>query len=145
MSGLVLGTAALRDWLAEDQKLHDWAQAQSLPLYATTPSVAMLLANVEKLKPTQRKTWTDSLVREVPRRFGPRLRAFDLEAARQWSLLRAELDATPGNHKKMGTELMVVAIAVSEDLTYVERRQVVHEVLPQLKQIDPWTNSTYPT
>lgn len=145
MSGFLLGTAAFRDWLADDTTLHAWADTQSLPLYASTVSIALLLANVEKMGATQRQLWTDTLVNEAPRRFGPRLRPFDHTAARRWGILRAEAEDSGVSLKGLGSELFVIAIAIAEDLTYLERRKPFHEALPGLKQIDPWTNTSYPT
>ena len=148
MRGLLLGTDALQAFLADDATLHGWLSTQVLPLHAATVSIASLLASAEQMtNVTQRRLWSEKLGDEVPRRFGPKLQAFDLAAAKVWSALYVEMvAASAGTEATLipEGELFVIAIAMAEDLDYIEARADWHGAISGLRQFDPWSSSRFP-
>jgi hypothetical protein len=138
----LLGTSALKAFIAGDAALHTWLDQQEAPLSVSVVSVASLLASAEALKDVaRRREWIERLTSDVPADFGPRLRVFDLMAAKQWSAVRVELGATV---QVPEGELYVVATGLAEELDYVERRLDWHKHIRSLRQHDPWTATSYP-
>jgi hypothetical protein len=144
LSGLLLGSNALTALLADDIVLHTWLSGRADLLHTTTPSVAIILALVERMEDiTQRRRWSEKLTEDVPRRFGPRLRAFDLAAAKEWSALYAQLSGIASFEAPDG-ELFEISIAIAEGLIYLEARAPWHGAVRNLRQHDPWTDISYP-
>lgn len=143
MSGLFLGTRALRGLVAGEPAVVDWLETMGdEPLHASLASVASLLAMAEAMTAvTQRRRWVERLTEDVPKRFGPRLHPFDLAAAKQWSAIRAGLTSSGGIGE---CDLFVVATALAEDKSYVAPREDWHDLVNGLRQHDPWASKSYP-
>jgi hypothetical protein len=106
--------------------------------------MAILLAAAERMENIiQRRRWSDKLIKDVTRRFGPRLWAFDLAAAREWSALYAQLSGIASFEAPDG-ELFEISIAIAEGLIYLEARAPWHGAVRNLRQHDPWTDISYP-
>ncbi len=146
MSELLLGTVALRGFIAGDRKLHGWIdQRVGDHLHVTALSIGEVLAQAEaKSDVRQRRLWIDRLTQELPADFGPRLHGFDLPAAKQWSAIRVGLGETmPADINPY--DLAVVAIALDRQLDYVAPRLPWHHQVSGLRQHDAWTGTSYPT
>nr|WP_294506438.1 hypothetical protein [uncultured Rhodopila sp.] len=145
MSGLLLGTVALRRFIAGDPVLHDWLeQRPDDAVHLTVVSIGEVLAQAEaKRDVVQRRLWAERLINTIPADFGPRLHSFDLPAAKQWSALRACLNSDPPTFVE--SDLAVVAIALDRRLDYIAPRESWHDRISGLRQHDPWTATSYPT
>lgn len=147
MSELLLGTFALRRFIARDAVLHGWLERREEEdhLHVTAISVGQVLAQAEALTDVQqRRRWIDVLTQEIPSDFGPRLHSFDMPAARRWSAIRASFD----NHLQADIDpydLIVVAVALENSLDYVAPRSRWHEQITGLRQHDVWTGTSYLT
>jgi hypothetical protein len=141
--GVLLGTEALRQFVAGDQTLHDWLdQLSDVSLHLTVVSIAAVLAQAEAIDDVlQRRLWTERLVNQIPADFGPRLHDFDLPAAKKWSAVRASLKDNPP--KLVESDLSVIAIALDHDLDYVAPRLPWHDRVSGLRQHDPWNSTSY--
>ena len=144
MTGLLLGTDALKRQLAADDVLTRWLVDQGdVVLHATSVSLAILGAMAERLSDTmQRREWTERILQDMPARFQERLIGFEVRAARVFSGLAGCVHA--GAVVAEG-DLQVVAIGVAHGLTYVAPRRDWHEAIPKLRQHDPWKGMSYPT
>ncbi len=147
MSELLLGTAALRAFVAGDQTIHGWLEQRDDTdhLHVAALSIGEVLAQAEaKSDVQQRRAWIQVLTEEVPADFGPRLHSFDLTAAKRWSAVRASLGKTlPAGANPY--DLVVVAVALDRDLDYIASRETWHEKVSGLRQHDVWTRTSYPT
>jgi hypothetical protein len=143
VKGLLLGTTALKLSIAGEPALLDWLESQGdTPLHTTYASVASLLATAEGMTDVSlRREWIERLTEDVPANFGPRIHGFDLAAARNWSAVRAVI--APAT-KLVQHDLLVVAVALSEELDYVAPREPWHDAVSNLRQQDPWTRTSYP-
>jgi predicted nucleic acid-binding protein len=144
VSGLLLGTYALKRFIVGDQTLHDWLEARpNDQLHVTAMSLAELLAEAESLSDVaQRRLWIERLTQQIPADFGPRLHSFDLPAAKQWSAVRASLGDWPAGANP--NDLSVVAVTLDDDLDYIAPRETWHEQVSGLRQHDVWTGKSYP-
>jgi predicted nucleic acid-binding protein len=147
VSELLLGTKALRGFIAKDPALHGWlAQREEEDhLHVTAMSIGEVLAQAEaKTDVHQRRRWVEVLTSEVPADFGPRLHGYDLPAARRWSAVRASLGVElPAGINPY--DLTVVAVALEKDLAYIAPREAWHDQVTGLRQHDVWTATSYPT
>lgn len=147
MSELLLGTAALRGFIAQDSALHGWLEQRGDDdhLHVTAVSIGEVLAQAEaKADVQQRRRWVEVLTSEIPADFGPRLHGYDLPAAKRWSAVRAGFGkALPKGINPY--DLTVVAVALEKDLDYIAPRETWHEQVTGLRQHDIWTKTSYPT
>ncbi len=145
MSGLLLGTAALRRFIAADATLHDWLDRRPADtLHLSVVSIGEVLAQAEaKPDVSQRRLWSERLTTEIPADFGPRLHSFDLGAAKQWSALRASLREV--TDPIVESDLSVIAIVLDQQLDYVAPREAWQSRISGLRQHDPWTPTPSPT
>lgn len=146
MSELLLGTVALRRFIARDPKLHEWLEGRDDDrLHVTAISIGEVLAEAEANPNVQRRRrWVEVLTQEVPADFGPRLYSFDLAAAKRWSALRASFGETVPREVNP-YELNIVAIALEKELEYIAPREGWHAQITGLRQHDAWTGTSYPT
>jgi hypothetical protein len=144
LSGLLLGTRALKEMISGSAASSGWLEAQGdVPLHASLASVALLLASAEAMtNVTRRRAWVEKLSEDIPASFGPRLLGFDLAAAKQWSAIRAGFGADDTFEE---CDLFVVAAALAENLEYVAPREAWHVRISGLRQHDPWASKTYPS
>ncbi len=146
MSEFLLGTVALRGFIAGDRQLHGWMEQRvGDHLHVTAVSIGEVLAQAEaKSDVRQRRLWIERLTQELPADFGPRLHSFDLPAAKQWSAIRVALGETmPADINPY--DLSVVAIALDLQLEYIAPRLPWHDQVCGLRQHDVWTGTSYPT
>jgi hypothetical protein len=146
VSELLLGTVALRGFIAGDRQLHGWLdQRAGDHLHVAAMSIGEVLAQAEaKSDVQQRRLWIDRLTQEAPADFGPRLHSFDLPAAKLWSAIRVGL-GNPLPRNVNPYDLTVVAIALDRELEYIAPRLPWHEQISGLRQHDAWTGTSYPT
>lgn len=144
MTGLLLGTSTLKETLAANPTISAWLEAQGdSSTHATLASIASLLASAERMPDvSKRRIWIDRLTEGIPADFGPRLHGFTLAAARQWSAARASV---PAGTIFVEHDLLVIAVALAEELIYVAPREPWHDNITGLQQYDPWTSKSYPT
>ncbi len=145
MSGLLLGTVALRKFIAGEVALHNWLeQRPDDALHLTVVSIGEVLAQAEaKRDVAQRRLWTERLIDRVPADFGPRLHSFDLGAAKQWSALRVSLSSVLPT--LVESDLAVIAVALDRQLDYIAPRAFWYNDVSGLRWHDPWTMTNYLT
>jgi hypothetical protein len=144
LSGLLLGTRAVKEMIAGAPLLSGWLESQgSEPVYASLASIAWLLASAETMTDvTSRRNWVERLSEDIPASFGPRLLTFDLACAKQWSAMRAGLSEVDEIEE---CDLFVVATALAGAHDYVAPREPWHERISGLRQRDPWASKIYPS